>query len=301
MSGNGERDFLNSLGTERLLEDLDSVETEPAGGRVLLLLRDRKESSFLHGQLIHLGYQVTAIRNPFSALDALRSQQHDLILSEFDVWADDGRLLFDRLRLSEEVVPVIFVLDSSEPAKQALSAGAVGVVVRPVHPGDLEEAVRSAQSTAPTVSQPPRRGRGALLDETEWLRFFFQVRRSARTSSKREERLARMVSCFAEFVRPRAVFVAEQTVVGIHLVLSEEFRKKRAGQGRSDHRYWGELFEEALSDRGKPNQPNQPGVLRLNFAVATGHPGQFLAHFGDELPAGLSEYCEELRLLLEDA
>ena len=71
---------------------------------------------------------------------------------------------------------------------------------------------------------------------------------------------------------------------------------------RPKHRYSESMwFEEALSDRGEPNPPNHPGVLRLNFAVATGHPGQFLAHFGDELPTGLSEYCEELRLLLEDA
>ena len=305
--------------------------------RALLLVCHPKEEEFLRARMTRMGFQVTVTRNPYTALDHLRWQSHKLVLSEFHVWSDDARLLFERMRARGEEVPVIFIAEpGDEVTQRAMKAGASRVLSRPFRPADIEEAVRASLPKGPIEEAPTRSGRasGASAeraagspaiaeqgapgvealddpgDEVRWLRFFFQVRRCLRGIAGRQARQSRLLTCLRETAGLPAALIAERGPSGLTIVLEEGLahgfqgpvsREAIARISREAGRLHGELFETLIGEQyaaGSECTAPRPGVLRLSFLYGKSARGSLLAHFGDKVPEGLDAYIEELRLLL---
>lgn len=125
--------------------DDDAGDSTPR--RVLVISRRRLESDLFRARLEALGLEVEAVRNPFSALDRLRLDVHQGVISDFELWADDGALLLGRLERSGRALPVLFVAErSGDEARieaRVRRAGAWGILFRPVQAADLEMAARA--------------------------------------------------------------------------------------------------------------------------------------------------------------
>lgn len=166
----------------RALLDDSPPEEEPAEPRaaggvpLLFVARRRTEAGLLRQRLAALGAHVSTARNPFQALDEIRLRPPRAIVSELDLWANEGELLFRRLAAANSSAPVLFVATSS-PSPDTLverltRAGAWGVVFEPISPHDAEtaalrlleearaaaeenDAADSGQATAASPPSPP--------------------------------------------------------------------------------------------------------------------------------------------------
>jgi CheY-like chemotaxis protein len=135
-----------------LLGDPGNGSREPASDRaapvagelrVLVVSRDEGQVQLLRGVLGSLPAEVVAVKNPFSALDRLRLQRYSGVISDFDLWAEKGKLLFSRLASSGSLSPVVFICGSHEEATAARKSGAIEVLRRPIQPADLLRAMGS--------------------------------------------------------------------------------------------------------------------------------------------------------------
>lgn len=147
-----------------------------APGRVLVVSRRRLESDLFRARLEVLGLEVETVRNPFSALDRLRLDVHQGVISDFELWADDGALLLGRLERSGRALPVLFVAersgDEARTEARVRRAGAWGILFRPVQAADLEMAARALLFAGRDGSECPRETNdgsehGAALEEVE--------------------------------------------------------------------------------------------------------------------------------------
>ena len=347
MSGGPEQETFEPAEFERFLEEAeaalrrpDLAETSPASldgvvGRALLLLRRGREAESLGAQLRDFGLRTTVARHAFTALDYLRWQRHDLVVSDFALWADDGRLLFERMRSRNEAVPVIFITEGDgDSGPRAKRAGALAVISRPLQAPDVEAAVRLAlPRNAPGDARPSASRGGSRRatpaedvsppaeserlepaaepgDETPWLRFFFEVRRRLRGLGDPAIRQARLLGCLREVVGCPVALIAEPAPSGVRLIFDESFVERfrnvvlpevelrRAASRRSSDTsmsLFGELFETLVHGE---DRRQRPGAVRLGYRLARGDHGALLIHFGRRVPEGLSPFFRELRILL---
>ena len=115
----------------------------PAAGalRILVVSRDEDQIEVLRGVLGSLQVEVVTVKNPFSALDRLRLQRFAGVISDFDLWAEKGKLLFGRLASSGYPSPVVFICGSHEEAAAARKSGASEVLRRPIQLASLLQAM----------------------------------------------------------------------------------------------------------------------------------------------------------------
>jgi len=183
---------------------------------VLLVSRDDDESRMVRGALTSLGVMVDWVRNPFAALDQLRRRQYAAVVSNFEMWADQGALLFQRLAQRGSRTRVIFLCPGAESAARARAAGADEALRRPLDGagldrilrllGRLEEAAAGPRveflaeagqgspgnggEKAPRPSRPSEpRESGTAWTEVSWLRFFFEARKAMRSLEPGRARL----------------------------------------------------------------------------------------------------------------
>src|SRR5262245_24734902 len=139
-----------------LLGDRDDVplgEAEPAsgpgrsrepgdgarqGGTILVVARDDDEGRMVRAGLAGLGAEVDWVRNPFAALDQLRRRHYAAVVSNFEMWADQGALLFQRLAQRGSRTRVVFLCPGAEAAERAREAGADAALRRPLDASGLE-------------------------------------------------------------------------------------------------------------------------------------------------------------------
>lgn len=318
---------------QELLGDDGEDASDGLSPRVLVVLRRGEEGDFLKGQLRRMGYAVTLVHNPFSALDHLRWQRQQLIVSELDLWADNGALLFGRIAGSGDRVPVIFVGERDRDAEAAaLGAGAAGFLTRPLRVEEVEATVRMALAEPPAgTAPPPSRGKdekaampraesgpatglrggeedklhratpghsdtpgGGAPVELQWLRFFFEVARSLRESTDREGRLAGILGGLRRHLQVRTVVVVERSAEGWRVLM----------QGDGDGELEGDsakrilsLFQQALS-RGDADSGFSPTTLTLDVSGQGGRDLRCLLDLGGAPPAEHRVFLEELRRLL---
>jgi CheY-like chemotaxis protein len=205
---------------------------EPEGGpaaaarsdprRVLVVSRDESEIPLLRGVLSGMGVEPSVVRNPFEALDQLRRRRYVGVVSDFELWAEGGTLLFQRLASSGARAPVLFICASPEGALKARAAGAAEVLERPLEPAGVAVAARifaahSAPPRSPAArsahaeeagrpgAEGPRAASPASLElrpEVAWLRFFFEARQAMRPRKPGEERLRALLQAFQSELAP---------------------------------------------------------------------------------------------------
>jgi len=160
-----EKEILSGEEVRELLRDDFPAEDASPGGpvspespaasaalHVLLVSKRGGDTGLLRSRLEAIGAHVCAVRNPFSALDHLRSFPVDAIITELGLWAEDGALLFDRVRALGKEVPVLFLAERirdprGDLEERALRAGAWRVLFQPLQAGEAEEAVRALCSS----------------------------------------------------------------------------------------------------------------------------------------------------------
>jgi CheY-like chemotaxis protein len=235
----GEEGFLSGDEIRELLgADAGGVEPERAPGidpavpgertrsrpRVLIVSRRKADVDLLKACLEAAGAVPALARNPFTALDRVRADEPDLVVSDLDLWANHGALLLQRLQGLPRRPPLLFVADRARSAglkERAEEAGAAGILLRPLRPGEVEDRLGGllrardgglAGAAARPVSGGGReaggdRGSGAGPAELAWLRFFHRASRLARVDAPRAERARALARCALDGLGPRAAAV----------------------------------------------------------------------------------------------
>lgn len=203
--------------------------------RVLIVSRRAADVDLFKACLEAAGASTTVARNPFTALDRVRVDEPDLVVSDLDLWANDGALLLQRLRRLSPEPPLLFVADRARAAgleERALRAGAAGVLLRPLRPGEVEDRLGDlllrVENGSHREGEPPageaehaaeEGGAGAAARspiepageagsaELEWLRFFHGASRLARLDVPRADRARALVRRALQDLRPRAAAI----------------------------------------------------------------------------------------------
>jgi two-component system chemotaxis response regulator CheY len=96
--------------------------------------------------LVDLGYRVMQATDGVDALQALKSERPDAIITDINMPRMNGVVLIQELRKDEgyRAVPVLVLTTESAPEWKALarSAGATGWIVKPFDPVKLADAIR---------------------------------------------------------------------------------------------------------------------------------------------------------------
>lgn len=99
----------------------------------------------ISGILTDAGYEVTTVTNPRDALEIVRGQSFDLILSDINMPEMTGISLVSKLRRMKgcEYIPIVMVTTEGAEYKKnkAKSSGATGWLQKPFTPERLLKAV----------------------------------------------------------------------------------------------------------------------------------------------------------------
>lgn len=187
---------------------------------VLLLSKRPEETDLLKGRLEAAGAKVTAGRNPFTALDQIRRMPFDGIVSDLDLWANDGSLLLERVSGTRTLVLFVSrepMATAGELEKRLRDRGAWRVLFHPLDPRDVEGAAQAlvamargsteapapaaeakaaqgqdARAAGPQTGERPRIG-DEVAGELAWLRFLCEAQRTLRAAPGREARLKELL------------------------------------------------------------------------------------------------------------
>lgn len=230
---------------ELLRDDLLEAET-PAEGRpapggaglrnILLVARRKDDLELFRSRLEAHGAAVTIVKNPFTALDQIRRAVFEGVVTDLDLWANDGELLLDRVRPRDTRLPLLLIADRSRDEDGRLEsrlreAGAMEIVFRPLRAAEVERAalnlvgvvgvpaetsMDAGAEEGSTGAHPAGASAGLLgieapVGELLWLRFFFHAQRAVRAGTEPLLCLRAVLDAALEHLAPRsaAFFVAD--------------------------------------------------------------------------------------------
>ena len=112
--------------------------------RILLAEDDAAIRTVLKKRLEFSGYEVYAVDNGLAALDALGSQDFDILISDIMMPAMDGHELLKAVRAGKKDIPVLFLTakDSSSDIVEGLDMGADDYMVKPFEFAELLARIR---------------------------------------------------------------------------------------------------------------------------------------------------------------
>ena len=110
--------------------------------RILVLVRRGGEVEVVEA-LNSIGARARLVRNAFTALDALRADAYDGIVSDLELWAERGRLLQERLHREGLRIPILFLCSGSGVDEDRIrqETGAWRVLARPLTPRQWGESL----------------------------------------------------------------------------------------------------------------------------------------------------------------
>jgi CheY-like chemotaxis protein len=115
---------------------------EPSGpARVLLVSRRDSDSRLLSSRLEALGTTVEVVRNAFAALDKLRTGVYEAVISDLNLWANNGGLLLERIESMGVHLPVLFLVERAAdggPRELGFPAGDPDFLRCPLFPAEME-------------------------------------------------------------------------------------------------------------------------------------------------------------------
>ncbi len=217
----------------------------PRRAEVLFVARRSRESHLLETLLAAAGCEITVVRNPFAALDRIRSSPPQAIVSELELWAEEGSLLLERLRSTHLRLPVLLISPESRNPEQVAArltrAGAWGVLFRPIPAGDVEQAVHGLLETAATIaSESPSKSAVAApmnssgpqwtdLEEALCLRFHLELTRISRRAPNPQERSAAVLDEVRGRLSPHSVAIVyrDKGLLRVHLDAASEEEMRR--------------------------------------------------------------------------
>ena len=114
--------------------------------KILIAEDDRAISTVLKKRLQFAGYDVLAVKNGSDALDALETEDFDILISDIMMPQMDGHELLKRIRERKKDIPVLFLTakDSSADIVEGLDMGADDYIVKPFEFSELLARIRLA-------------------------------------------------------------------------------------------------------------------------------------------------------------
>jgi two-component system NtrC family response regulator len=112
-------------------------------GRILVVEDDEALKRVAQGQLERNGHQTAAAMDVAEALDVLRRQPVDLVLSDLHLPDMSGMELLKRVRMEypETAVVIMTAYGTIETAIEATRMGAYDYITKPIHPDELKTLV----------------------------------------------------------------------------------------------------------------------------------------------------------------
>jgi CheY-like chemotaxis protein len=282
---------------------IESAPRLPSGeARVLVVSRRAADVDVLRACIEGGGAAVVVARNPFTALDRMRNGPFDGVITDLDAWAQDGKLLFDRIRELGQDVPVLFVAERSQDLgsrleERARQAGAAGLLHRPLSASEVESAIRSLISRGreepipapcpepePRSPAPAERIHPALVPpDVPWLRLFHAMSRLRRSAPDPEPAARELAGLVQKILEPEAV--------GIFYPAPRE----ESGQ-------WVRLAAASLSERGFEAIAAGPAALdERRLVIETGPATRMVIQgLAEELRETAQGYRGDLEELLRD-
>jgi CheY-like chemotaxis protein len=267
---------------------------------VLVALRSLDEGRTVVRELRESGHTVACVRNPFRALDELRVRPRDALITDIDLWVDDGALLFDRLHSAGASTHVIFIGDdASTLAERARRSGADAAIARPWSSGDVQARLRDLLCAVSSPSSDDSRSPGAggnegdFDDSRPWLRFFFDARRELRETVEPSERLAVLVDLVLTRLDADAVVEMAETSRGPRVVV----HTNRNGTVDVSERV-AERVRELLSAPIPPDPVlDTRGAIFLPLAQGR---GSISIELSRPLPASIEDFVQELGIVFRE-
>lgn len=113
---------------------------------ILVVDDDPSMLTFLGNALKKLGFNVHTASSGPTALDALRRQPTDLVLTDIMMGPMDGLTLLRRIKSDRPEIGVVVItgLSSEDMAIEALRAGAIDYLKKPVHVEMLKRVIKNA-------------------------------------------------------------------------------------------------------------------------------------------------------------
>ncbi len=109
---------------------------------VILASRRRADAGLLSERLAASGFRVDVVRNAFRVLDLLRARTYAAVLTDFCLWADGAKLLFERIEGIAKPPLIVLLSDRrAAPESRPRKAGVAGELLCPLTPREVEVAV----------------------------------------------------------------------------------------------------------------------------------------------------------------
>ncbi|MEE3296407.1 MAG: hypothetical protein VX250_03350 [Planctomycetota bacterium] len=287
----------------------DVKEQPPAGelaaeGKILLALSSADDRNLLDGICRELDDGILHIRNRYSVLDELRRQPVRLVVSDLCLWGDGGQLLSERMTHGSGEIPVIFIREPGEElSDQARDVIACGVLDRPLQAPAVEALVRNAlagpvSDDAAQREEEAHEEPGEPVDDSRhprhWLPFFFDARKSLRTSDYKGRRFRLVLGLLGEHLSPESAFLLERDSEGTRL---QAFT--HADRDSIDTDDLLARIREILG-KGQLVGHGENGELAFKLPARGGCRRLIYIEFGSKLLGWESEYLDELLHLLAE-
>ena len=288
-------------------EEQDSVEEASEEGKILLALSSGDDRNLLDEICGEFENEVLHIRNRYCVLDELRRRPIRLVVTDLCLWGDGGTLLFERMDGGASQVPVIFIREQGEElSDRARDAIACGILERPLQADDVKTLVRSALGGAVDDGGPVDEGAGGREEDEQaspgdssqdirhWLPFFFDARKSLRTSDYKGRRFRLVLRLLNDHLSPEAAFLLERDSEGTRLQAFTETNRDAVDTDHLLARIRETLGKDQLVGHGAN------GELAFKLPAWGGCRRLLYIEFGSQLLEWETEYLDELLHLLAE-
>lgn len=122
--------------------------------RKILVIEDDQSVTLMLGTALRIaGYEVVTAGDAVVAISIARQEAPDLILLDLGLPGGGGMVVLERLRglMSTAITPVIVITGGEVTEAQVLTAGAQGLLAKPVTPDNLIAAIAKFLGPGPPV------------------------------------------------------------------------------------------------------------------------------------------------------
>ncbi|MCK5620129.1 MAG: sigma-54-dependent Fis family transcriptional regulator [Candidatus Krumholzibacteria bacterium] len=117
-----------------------------AGERILVVDDEKSMCQFLSIMLRKEGYQITAVNTGKKAIEAIRNQRYDVVLSDIRMSGMDGIEVLKEIKAMDPTVPVVIMTAyaSQKTAIEAVNQGAFHYLIKHAKNDEIKMVVRNA-------------------------------------------------------------------------------------------------------------------------------------------------------------